>query len=711
MKATRRNVYLVSTLIAIISTIAPPLHPSAVAAEKLLPTGSGDDLHGPPSPDASRSFSLRPADLGVPLLAFDDKRLILSPEYSKQTGFSIGAGYSTLLSDHTALGLLLTFGGNKKEFLINTGLDLTDSQRLIATYSYLRQDLDFDFRSGSEKAGISQNSGALSYQFSLGEGMLSAFELNGYLADTGSTDLADKTYTVETATLYEKWNDPRRVAGGRVTGLQGRLVFTPLPGGTFKLGLGGEELAYDLLTGKDASKRVTGSAEWTQQLADGYTVKASANSMAAMDRYSVGLSRNLSGGHRIGVDLASLQGRDGVPDDNQIRLSYSYSFSNSAPSAQAAKSRTAKTSSAWADGLLAQVAHRPSFLPSQVVAKVDTSAAPIRLVVIDKTSIPAGAAINPATGVISAPLGVAALGIAGVTLNGGLFINTGQFGIADSSIVVDPGLITEPAVGVTDTYEVTVNNVGGGTTLVTVRVSHGSVRIDSITVSDVNEAFTANNFTFGVDIGNAAKTVSWSDRSGAGASNPEGTGELSASITADGARGTFTIAGLNVTYTPTEANYIGSDTGTIKIIDAVTPGHDQTKTITVENINTDNTAPSIDNVNVGGRTIKKLTAGEYVEATVTDASGLSAAWDVAANYEVTVDDGFGASFILDSSKYTVTRVADDRVRFTITDPTAIPNDYAGGQISVKAKAGVLTDGTGGNAVAGGTQIFLGNITN
>jgi len=377
----------------------------------------------PRPPDNSLPGILRPNGRGVSL-GFDNNRLIFSPEYSERTGFSLDASYAIPLTEHTALGLLGTVGADKKEFLVNAGFDLTETQRLIATFDQLRQDLDFSFRSGDEKAEMTMNSGALSYQFYLGKGLLNAFEVNGYLADTSSNDLADKTYALVTATLYELWNDPRRVAGGRVTGLQGRLVFAPLPGATFKLGLGGEELEYDYLTGKDTTNRATSSAEWTQQLSDGYTVQAGANAMAAMDRYAIGLSRNLSGGHRLGVDLASLQGRDGVPDDNQIRLSYSYNFAGGSTSTPTAKNPAARAtrsqaepvdpapatpSPAWSAGLLAQVAHRPSFLPSQVVAKVDPTAAPIRLVAIDKTTLPAGAAIDAATGIITAPLGVAVL--------------------------------------------------------------------------------------------------------------------------------------------------------------------------------------------------------------------------------------------------------------------------------------------------------------
>lgn len=121
---------------------------------------------------------------------------------------------------------------------------MTDAQRFVLTIGQLRQYLNIGFVSGFEKAEMIQSSGAVSYQFRLDRGLFNNAEVNAYHADTPSRDLADKTYAVDTASLYEQWNDPRRVAGGRVTGLQGRLALTPLPGGILKLGVGGERLEY-----------------------------------------------------------------------------------------------------------------------------------------------------------------------------------------------------------------------------------------------------------------------------------------------------------------------------------------------------------------------------------------------------------------------------------------------------------------------------------
>jgi hypothetical protein len=434
-------------------------------------------------------------------------RLKLTPEFSKQTGFALGGSIAAPLTAHSAVGILLTAGGDKKEILFNAGIDFAARQRLIFTLGQLRQTLDFNFRSGVAQAEVTQNSGAVSYQYLLGYGLLNTFEVNGYLANTNSRDLADKTYTTDTATLYELWNDPRRIAGGRVTGLQGKLVLAPMPGGTLKFGLGAERLQYDLFTGHDTNTRATGSAEWNQRLVNGFNFKAAANAAAAQNRYSVGLGRSINNG-QLGLDLTAIRGRDNAPDDNLIQVSYSYNFGGGGLSPYSAMPHTGYTdrsldrtldrspyeaqrntgdltptpTAAWSNNLLDQVAQRPSYIPSQVVARIDTSAAPVRLIAVNKTALPTGSTVA-ANGLITAPVGTVVAGIAGVTLNGGAFTNSGQFSLSGNNLVVNPSLITQPAVGVTDTYVVTINNAGGGTTLGTVIVSHGSVKIDSITMS------------------------------------------------------------------------------------------------------------------------------------------------------------------------------------------------------------------------------------
>jgi hypothetical protein len=480
----------------VISIAAEPRVPAADA-----PTSSKDFLpdFGNASPGQPGNIALRPSASGVGLESnFGRQKLIVTPEYSNQTGLSVGGALASMLGDNAAVGVLFTAGADKKEWLLNAGFKLDERQRFVVTAGQLQQFLDYAFRSGTEKVGMTQNSGAVSYQLQLGKEFLRFLEANGYVAKTASRDLADKTFAVDTATIYELWNDPRRIAGGKVTGLQGRLGFTPFAGSLVKVSLGQERLSYDLFSGNDSVNRFTGGLEWLQQLGHGYTAKASADAYASQNRYTLGIERSLSGSdgrHNIGASAIGVRGRDGIGNDNLFLLTYRYVFGvgstgSNGPAldlGQAPKANTnslAEQTAAWSgSSLLDQVAQRPSFIPSRVVAKIDNSALPTRLIAVDKTALPAGSTVNPANGDITTPLGVAVVSIASVTKNLAAFSNTGQFSLSGNSLVIKPSLIEQPAVGVVDSYVVTFNNAGGGTTLATVRVSHGSTKIDSVTIT------------------------------------------------------------------------------------------------------------------------------------------------------------------------------------------------------------------------------------
>ena len=441
----------------------------------------------------------------------DGKLISINPQYNQQNGVAVGGSLASPIAKNMAVGILLTAGSDKNEWLLNTGFDLTSNQRFIFSLGQLRQKLDFNFISGSQKTSVRQDNIAGSYQYFLGKDWLNAAEVNAYLSNTGSITLGDKTYFTDTTSLYELWSDPRRIAGGRVTGVQGRLVFTPTSKTTIKVGLGAERLTYDYLTGNESTTRATGSAELVQRLDNDFNFRASANAASSQNRYALGLGRSFKGGAQLGIDVATIQGRDNTFNDNQLLLSYTQSFggnnasafgsntmgmnntalnnldASGAPMNQAYANTATPSPNAntWASSLVDQVSRRPSFIPSQVIAKIDTTATPIRLIAIDKTAVPVGSSINNATGVITAPTGTPVSGIAGVTKNTVAFTNAGQFALSGTTaLVINPNLITQPAVGLTDTYIVTMNNsTGGGTTLATVVVSHGPVKIDSIVMS------------------------------------------------------------------------------------------------------------------------------------------------------------------------------------------------------------------------------------
>ncbi len=322
----------------------------------------------------------------------DNKQFSLVPQYTKLNGMVVNSSVAVPLSEDMAMGFLLTAGSTKNEWLINTGLNMSEHQRVIFTLGQLRQKLDFAFTSGTQKAQMTQDNGALSYQYFLGRDWINATELNAYTSNTSSISLGDKTYYTDTSTLYELWNDPRRIAGARVSGVQSKLVLTPTTSTNLKLGFGGERLTYDYLSGKSTTTRATGSTELNQRLNDDVSLRATAITAAAQNRYSAGVANHFAGGS-LGLDVITIRGRDGTFNDNQLLLNYTHNFGSTpnsvaapalgmrhlsatdptAASEQPANTQASSSKPTWASPLLDQVALRPSFLPAQVVAKVDTT--------------------------------------------------------------------------------------------------------------------------------------------------------------------------------------------------------------------------------------------------------------------------------------------------------------------------------------------------
>ena len=134
--------------------------------------------------------------------------ITLSPQYSKQTGFSIGGVFAKSITDNAAIGVIFNAGADRNEWLVNAGYDINQNQRVILSLGQLRQNLEFNFQSGLEKTQVTQNNGALSYQYLLGKSWLNAAEFNAYISDTPSINLSDKTWYTDTTSLYELWNDP-----------------------------------------------------------------------------------------------------------------------------------------------------------------------------------------------------------------------------------------------------------------------------------------------------------------------------------------------------------------------------------------------------------------------------------------------------------------------------------------------------------------------
>jgi hypothetical protein len=653
---------------------------------------------------------------------FGDSLLVVTPQYSKLTGLSTTGSFAIPLTDNFAAGLLLTAGTDKSEIFINSGFRIDDKQRVIFSLGQLRQNLDYNFLSGTENTQVTQNNVGLSYHYFLDKYWINTVEANGYFSKTQSQNLTDKNYYTDTSSLYELWSDPRRIAGGTVEGFQGRLIFLPTEKTILKVGVGGERLNYDVQTGKDTSNYVTANTEINQKIKPNLDLRASVDYTAAENRYAIGLTHNLGTDRKLSLDARTIRGSSF--DDKQIFLSYTQAFGKRD---QADDKKEIKTTSVvdsnqiradiinnvrpltsdtqinqfqtkdnkkdFSSTLLSEVAKRPNYFPAQTIAKVDTSAASTRVIKIDKTNIPAGSSINQSSGILTIPIGTSVSSIAGITKNGSAFTNTGQFTLSgNTNLIVDPSLLVQPTTQ--DTYVVTMNNTtGGGTTLATIKVDHGSTFISSVVISSGSIAPTLSGLSLSsssIVFGAAAPTITAPTSESAGAITYTSSNTNVATISGS----TITIVGVgSTTITATQAaNGIYSSATT-------------TTSLTV----TASTVATLSNLTIASGTLSPVFASGTISysASVSNATTSVTVTPTVTNSNstvkvngVTVASGVASDAIsLNEGANTITTVVTAQDA-TTTKTYTITVTRAGAAVSVNYLI-VAGGGGGGNGVGGG----------
>lgn len=472
--------------------------------------------------------------------------------------------------------------------------------------------MDYQFASGKINETISQNSLGATYQLKLHDKRkwLDYLEANGYITKSQGKELADKNIVVDTPTLYELYRNKRNIAGGTKAGASLSLGTIPWENGKIKFTLGAEKTAYDTINSSADlynKTRATGKVELEQTLSKDLIARISAATSTTekcvlalelayaikpnlqlvlrgerIERYaSTGLSDTSE--NVIGVGLRGSFTTPGEQSkiDESARL-----WEAGRAKRQENKTReTIRKMPEKAKSDLLAWALSPAVRSTSVVAVVDQRTD--RLVILDKTLLP-GAIINPETGDISEALpNPDVIDIAGVTLNGAPFTNNNNFGLSGGNIVIYTTSLREPAPGTTDTYQVTINENGGGTTIATIKVQHGSVKVTSITfdripapnqlpptmgdvpnqTATVGTPITAINLASYITLTNGDAVTQYTLASGA---LPPG---LTFNTTTGAITGTPTVAGTyNITVTATD-NDGASNADAIQFVIAAAPAN------------------------------------------------------------------------------------------------------------------------------------------
>lgn len=260
-----------------------------------------------PAQDAGETLTIEQASQYLHYSGGNDRyRVELAPNYSEELGFSLKGAVGSYITDEIALGLIVEYGENKREYLANAGIQFTDALSLVGTVGLLEE--HNEYVAGEEREVVQQMEYGASLKGAYEIGIISGFELNGYLADADAD--AD---TVETGKLY---------------GVQ-LLADLDLTDTThIKLGGGYEWLEWKNTNDDDSGW--TASVEAAQQLGDALSLTGHAKVGASEYVYGGGLSYDLSGGglstNSLAINYSYIDGRDGIEDDQRVELSWTYGF-------------------------------------------------------------------------------------------------------------------------------------------------------------------------------------------------------------------------------------------------------------------------------------------------------------------------------------------------------------------------------------------------
>lgn len=281
----------------------------------------------------------------------------IAPNYSEELGWSLKGAAGAYLTDSVALGLIVEYGENKQEYLANAGIQFNDAISLVGNIGMLQQRNDYGPGNGRETVRQMEYGASLKGAYEVG--VLSGFEINGYLADAGT--------------------DSNNVETGKVYGLQAMtdLDLTDLT--HVKVGVGYEWLNWD--DGEDNGS-VTFSADGSQNLGDVVSLTARAKLGVSENVYGGGVAFDLSNGgmntNQLGLNFSYIDGHEGIEDDKRVELSWNYGFgagpvayASTPPTDSAAPIRAAAdvVTVAPANNLLHDVMKRPAYLPETVIAR------------------------------------------------------------------------------------------------------------------------------------------------------------------------------------------------------------------------------------------------------------------------------------------------------------------------------------------------------
>jgi hypothetical protein len=294
------------------------------------------------------------------------------------SGISVSA--ARLIQPDLALGATLEGRSKQSDLSINLVSQLDPASLLSLSLGHMWGRDTFNFFSGAAESRISQSALAVSYLGSVDTSVDSVSHWGisawGARANQGA-GLAPVTHTIETATSYDTYLDPRKLSEGRLLGAS--LSFQHRQGDKFLLhpSVGYERLEFPFADGtRETHERPTASLEMQYTLDSEARIKWASRYGVAERRSSVGMNWK-----SWSIDAFYSEGLQGLKDNKGVSILYSLSNSQSRSHRRSTLNRLDERNTPSSLGrmqangpLLNAAMSRPSVFPRVWLTKVDNTA-------------------------------------------------------------------------------------------------------------------------------------------------------------------------------------------------------------------------------------------------------------------------------------------------------------------------------------------------
>jgi len=297
---------------------------------------------------------------------------------NRSGGISLSA--AKLVHPDLAFGVALESRSKQTDLSINLISQLDSLSTLSISLGHMWGRETFNFFSGAAESDISQSALAVSYLggLSFDNREVSRWGLSvwGARANQGS-NLSPVTHTIETATSYDTYLDPRKLSEGRLVGGSLSFQYKQRDKFLFHPSLGYEQLEFPYADGtRETYERPTASLEMQYQFDNEAKLKWATRSGTAERRSTLGIHWG-----SWWVDAFYSEGLRGLKDNRGVSINYS--LLNGRHNRRSRSDLASLEQSAYLSPendlhsrkeLLHSAMARPSVFPRVWLAKVDNSA-------------------------------------------------------------------------------------------------------------------------------------------------------------------------------------------------------------------------------------------------------------------------------------------------------------------------------------------------